>query len=54
MSGVLGVFEREVTHLLRCRKICNPHNRYGCSGYKFFCALHMGNFSSRHRRWDEG
>ncbi len=42
------MFERKVTHLLRCRKICNPHNLQGCSGCKFFCALHLGNFSSKH------
>ncbi len=49
ISHIYLVFERKVAHLLRCKKICNPHNPYGCSGCKFFLRLASGQLFAQTR-----
>ncbi len=42
------MFERKLTHLLRCCKILKSSCTVVHSGFKIFCALYMGNFSPKH------
>jgi hypothetical protein len=43
------MFERKLTHLLRCCKILKSSCTIVHSGFRIPCALHMGNFSPKHR-----
>ena len=42
------MFERKITHLLRCFKILKSLCTTVHAGFKIPCASHMGNFSSKH------
>ena len=43
------VFERKVTHLRRCCTNLQSSRTKVRSGCSFACALHLGNFSSKHQ-----